>query len=88
MVGALDEGEGALDCALPNHHGSECIKAPDQACGSAEARALPLSHLTFHRPGYTVSEVRRVASGDGWVEFLVVAGRAAYLYRVANLGER
>ncbi len=87
-----------LDCAVVTGGGGqqgECIKAPEEGAASSfvdSAATLLLSHLSFHRPRYTVSEVKLLApgsdgEGEGEVDVLVVAGRAAHIYRVGS-GQR
>lgn len=93
LLGALEaDGPELLDCAVTSGGGGrhrECIKAAGFTnCGGTDTNTsvLLLSHLSFHRPRYMVSEVRRLAAGAGWVELLVVAGRAAHVYRIGQRG--
>lgn len=92
-LGALEaDGPELLDCTVTSGGGGrhrECIKAAGFINGGGtdtNTSMLLLSHLSFHRPRYMVSEARRLAAGAGWVELLVVAGRAAHVYRIGQRG--
>lgn len=93
------DGQDVLDCAVASGGGGrhrECIKARSSSGSTAASSSsssslspvpLLLSNLSFHRPRYTVSELRVLAAGQGWVEVMVVAGRAAHVYRIGGRGD-